>query len=159
MVRILFFMALMLAAAPALSQGVLRTSHSGLVGGYSAERLVSRHRHFSVYAQASIVRRGDQVAYAVTLRHGLNDGSILYVDEAWSFGHQLRFEALPPDRICGGLRCLYGMGMVIFSAQDFAQLTRTGLDMQVIGSEGPIALSIPAQVFAQAAHEAARLLP
>ena len=158
MVRILFFFALCLAAAPAVAQGTLSTTHTGLTGGYSAEMQVSLHRHFRVYAQGSVIRRGNQLAHTVFLRHGLNDGSILYIDEAWSFGRQLVFEDVPPDRVCGGLRCLYNIGVLSFSRAEFAQLSQTGLELQLIGSEGPITLSLPARLFAEAAREAASVI-
>ena len=128
------------------------------MGGYSSEALVSRHRHFAVYAQANVIRRGTDTVYSVFLRHGLNDGSILYIDEAWSFGRALRFADVPPDRTCGGVRCLYNMGVLSFSGPEFGQLAQTGLELRLLGSEGPIDLVIPPQLFAEAATEAAAIL-
>ena len=158
MVRILFFMAFCLAAAPVLAQGVLVTAHTGLAGGYSAEMQVSRHRHFAIYAQGSVIQRGPHLAHTVFLRHGLNDGSIIYIDEAWSFGTQLDFQDLPPDQVCGGVRCLYNVGVLAFSGDQFARLAQTGMELQLIGSEGPITLVLPARLFAEAATEAAAVI-
>lgn len=134
------------------------TTHTGLAGGYSAELQVARHRHYTVYAQGTVVQRGNQVAHTVFLRQGLGDGSIIYIDEAWSFGQQLNFDAVPPDRVCDGRRCIYNMGVLVFSRSDYAQLAQTGIELRLIGSEGPIDLSIPARVFAEAAREAGTVI-
>lgn len=158
MVRILFFMALCLAAAPALSQGRLVSPQTGLAGGYSSEVQVSGHRHFAVYAQANVIERAGNRVFTVLLRHGVNDGSIIYIDQAWSYGRALNFEAMPPDRVCGGLRCVHTMGVLTFSGVEFAQLAQTGIDLRLIGSEGPIDLAIPPHLFAEAATEAAASL-
>lgn len=157
MVRALFFAFALMVAPPALAQGAMVATHTGLSGGYSAELLVSQHRHFSVYAQGTVTRRGDQIAHTVMLHHGVGDGSILFIDEAWSYGRPVAFEPLPPDRVCGGLRCLYAMGVLVFSPSDYARLAQTGIDLQLIGSEGPIDLSIPPRIFSEAATEAAAL--
>ena len=159
MVRILFFIALCFSVAPARAQGVLVSPHTGLAGGYSSELQVSLHRHFAVYAQANVIRRGDQSAFTVFLRHARTDGSRIRIDEAWSFGRPLHWEAVPRDRVCGGLRCLYNMGVLSFSGGEFAQLAQTGLELRLLGSQGPIDLSIPAQLFAEATREAATVLP
>ena len=158
MVRILFLMVLCLAAAPVLAQGALVTADTGLAGGYSAEIQVSRHRHFAIYAQGSVILRGRDLAHTVFLRHGLNDGSILYIDEAWGFGRRLNFEDVPPDRVCGGLRCLYNVGVLAFSRDEFTRLAQTGMELRLIGSEGPITLVLPARLFAEAATEAAAVI-
>ncbi len=158
MVRILFFMALLLAAAPVRAQGNLSTEHTGLSGGYSAELQVSRHRHFSIYAQGTVVRHGNAVAHAVFLRHGLNDGSIIYIDEAWSFGRRLHFDDVPPDRTCGGTRCLYNIGVLTFTRSEFARLAQSGLELRLIGSEGPIDIRIPARIFAEAQTQSANVI-
>jgi len=158
MVRYLFSIFLCLLPLAGDAQGVLVTPHTGLVGGYSAELRVSQHPHFSIYAQGNVIRRGHEMAHTVFLRHGLGDGSILYIDEAWSFGRQLDFHNLPPDRVCGGMRCLYNVGILIFSRDDFHRLAQSGIELQLVGSEGPITLFLPAEVFAEAAAEAATLI-
>lgn len=157
MVRILFFIAFCLAAAPLVAQGRLISAQTGLTGGHSEEVAVSQHRHFAVYAQAQVVQRGNQTVYSVFLRHGLNDGSRLHIDEAWYAGQRLAFDPVPPDRVCGGLRCLYNVGVLSFSRANFQQLGRTGIYIRLVGSQGPIDLRIPGRLFAQASAEAAAL--
>lgn len=133
--------------------------HTGLAGGYSAEIRVSEHRHFSIYAQANIIRGADgAVGYTVFLRHGRSDGSPIYGDAAWSFGRELFFRPVPRDRVCSGLQCRWNVGVLAFSRAEFAQLAGTGIELRLITSEGPIDLNIPARVFAEAAAQAAAIL-
>lgn len=155
MVRILFFMALLLAAMPSHSQGTLTTVHSGLTGGYSSQMRVSQHRHFTVYAQAMVIQRGANVVHTVSLSQAITEGSLLRIDSAWSFGRELHWDRVRPDRTCGGLRCTRNMGVLAFSAAEFAQYAETGLTLQLLGSQGPIDLALPAGLFVSARMQAA----
>lgn len=147
----------LLWAVPLMAQGVHVGNHTGLTGAYSADFQVSQHHHFSVYAQGMIVRRGDQVAHTVYLRHGGVESDYIALDEAWSHGQKLRFQPSPGDIVCDLHRCLRNLGVLVFTEGEFSHMARSGLALQVIGSEGPIDLTLSAALFSQT-QDAARAL-
>ncbi|MEM1273219.1 MAG: hypothetical protein AAGF88_05335 [Pseudomonadota bacterium] len=158
MVRLLVSLAFLIACNIAQAQGTMQSRHTGLVGGYSAELRVSQHRHFTVYAQGFVIRNGDTLVHTVFLTEGTNQRPAMRVDSAWHLGRELHWDAVRPDRRCSGFRCVRNLGVLTFSGGEFNALSATGFDLRLIGSQGPIDLVIPAEIFAQASTEAARVI-
>jgi uncharacterized membrane protein YeaQ/YmgE (transglycosylase-associated protein family) len=161
LVLILFGLVGVLAACTPMRQaGVDTTRHSGMIGAFSDQVVVSDHPHHVLVGQAMILQQDGATVYVVEIGQ-LRRGHVrLRMTDAWWNGQALLFHGVrPTERFCNGYRDCggYRTGVFSFSRTGFETAARRGFDAQLTGPDGALDIHIPAREFARALGQAARM--
>ncbi|MEL7380083.1 MAG: hypothetical protein AAFN09_08195 [Pseudomonadota bacterium] len=137
--------------------GVMRADITGIDAALSRQAVVSRHPHHTIIGQAVILERGGTQVHVVEFgqtRDGVHGR--LRMDAFYQAQRELAF--VSPGRaepFCHGTRCdALRVGEIHLTPREFATASRTGLRGHLVGPDGAIEVTVPADLFAVALQSA-----
>jgi hypothetical protein len=149
---------LCLLALPAhATGGALSNATTGVAGIYTIQLRISDHPHHVLLGYVIVVTRNGHVARALVIRHRRDGVHRLRIAEAWAEGARLAWRR-DTGQGCTHGQCRDGpVGRILLTAALFQQAQADGLHARLVGPDGAIDITVPADLFRAAAHQAMEL--
>ena len=126
--------------------------HTGISAGASKTYPVYESLLASVYAQAFVASKGDEVRYGIYVNQIATGMGWSFFHSAYSFGVELPYQVGSNTVLgCGGGCTLREEGMVVLSPQQFAAAQKGGMELKLIGTGNSVVIRVPAEAFREAA--------
>jgi len=150
--RLLPLLCVLLAAcAPGQPGGALQADALGLAGVHSRQVVISDHPHHVILGHVIIARQGGDVSRALILSHQWDGVHRLRVTGAWNGGRTLPVRPLPRNDGCTRATCRNGpIGMILLDGPAVAAAAESGLTARLHTNAGPVAVTVPPRLFAEA---------
>ncbi len=144
--------AVLAACAPGQPGGSLAgVPDSGLSGVYSAQQVISDHPHHVILGHVIIANDGAATTRALVLSHQWDGVHFLRMTGAYADGGALPFRRLPRNDGCTRATCRNGpVGMIRLSRAQVQDAARSGFSARLHTNAGPIDITVPAEMFAEA---------
>jgi len=136
----------LIACVPA--GGEFASPHTGLVGSYSEQVVISDHPHHVLYGHVVDITDGRERTRALVISHRRDGVHRFRIYEAWAFGREL-----PYRRMNRHLGCTHGhcrndaVGMIPLGPEMIARGVEQGLSARLIGPQGGIDIHVAPALF------------